>query len=142
MAKRGQQENLSLFAFTATPKHKTIKVFGRDGDASHKYTMRQAIEEGFIMDVLKNYTTYATYYRLVKSTEDDPEVERKKAAKALARYMRLHPHNIAQKTEVMIEHFNAVTRFKIGGYAKAMVLTGSRLARGFLWNGTGRQGRG
>ena len=127
MAKRGQQENLSLFAFTATPKHKTIKVFGRDGDASHKYTMRQAIEEGFIMDVLKNYTTYATYYRLVKSTEDDPEVERKKAAKALARYMRLHPHNIAQKTEVMIEHFNAVTRFKIGGYAKAMVLTGSRL---------------
>ncbi|QDT24811.1 Type-1 restriction enzyme R protein [Gimesia panareensis] len=127
MAKRGQLENLSLFAFTATPKHKTIKMFGRDGEASHKYTMRQAIEEGFIMDVLKNYTTYATYYRLVKSCEDDPEVERKKAAKALARFMRLHPHNIAQKTEVMVEHFNAVTRHKIGGRAKAMVLTGSRL---------------
>jgi len=127
MAKRGKQANLSLFAFTATPKHKTIKVFGRDGEAFDKYTMRQAIEEGFILDVLKNYTTYSTYYKLVKACQEDPEVERKKAAKALARFMRLHPHNIAQKTQVMVEHFNAVTRHKIGGRAKAMVITGSRL---------------
>lgn len=127
MAKRGRQANLSLFAFTATPKHKTLAVFGRDGEPFHRYTMRQAIEEGFIMDVLKSYTSYAAYYKLIKACEDDPNVERKKAAKALARFMRLHPHNIAQKTEVMIEHFNAMTRHKIGGKAKAMVVTGSRL---------------
>ena len=127
MAKRGRQANLSFFAFTATPKYKTFAVFGRGGDPSHKYTMRQAIEEGFILDVLKNYTTYATYFGLLKACEDDPNVERKKAARALARFMRLHPHNIAQKTEVMVEHFQAVTRHKIGGRAKAMVVTGSRL---------------
>jgi type I restriction enzyme R subunit len=127
MAKRGRQANLSFFAFTATPKHKTLAVFGREGEPIHRYTMRQAIEEGFILDVLKHYTTYATYYRLLKACEDDPNVERKKAAKALARFMRLHPHNIAQKTEVMVEHFQAVTRHKIGGRAKAMVVTGSRL---------------
>jgi len=127
MAQRGRQANLSLFAFTATPKHKTLAVFGKNGEPFHRYTMRQAIEEGFIMDVLKSYTTYATYYRLIKSCEDDPNVERKKAARALARFMRLHPHNIAQKTEVMIEHFNSMTRHRIGGRAKAMVVTGSRL---------------
>ena len=127
IAKRGRQANLSFFAFTATPKHKTFAVFGRDGKPAHRYTMRQAIEEGFILDVLKNYTTYATYYRLLKACDDDPNVERKKAARALARFLRLHPHNIAQKTEVMVEHFNAVTRHKIGGRAKAMVVTGSRL---------------
>jgi len=127
MAKRGQQANLSFFAFTATPKHKTFAVFGRDGQPAHRYTMRQAIEEAFILDVLKYYTTYATYFKLLKACEDDPNVERKKAAKALARFMKLHPHNIAQKTEVMVEHFNAVTRHKIGGRAKAMVVTGSRL---------------
>jgi len=127
MAKRGQQANLSFFAFTATPKHKTLAVFGRNGEPFHRYTMRQAIEEGFIMDVLRHYTTYAAYFRLLKATADDPHVERKKAAKALARFMRLHPHNIAQKTEVMVEHFNAVTRHKIGGRAKAMLVTGSRL---------------
>jgi type I restriction enzyme R subunit len=127
MAKRGRQANLSFFAFTATPKHKTLAVFGRNGEPTHRYTMRQAIEEGFILDVLKNYTTYATYFRLLKAREDDPNVERKKAAKALARFMRLHPHNIAQKTEVMVEHFQTSTRHKIGGRAKAMVITGSRL---------------
>ena len=127
MAKLGRQANLSFFAFTATPKHKTFAVFGRNGTPFHRYTMRQAIEEGFIMDVLKNYTTYAAYFRLLKSCEDDPNVERKKAAKALARFMRLHPHNIAQKTQVMVEHFNRATRHKIGGRAKAMVVTGSRL---------------
>lgn len=127
MAKRGKQSNISFFAFTATPKHKTLKTFGTNNEPFHKYTMRQAIEEGFIMDVLLNYTTYATYYKLIKASEEDPQVERKKAAKALARFLKLHPHNIAQKTEIMIEHFNMATRHKIGGHAKAMVVTGSRL---------------
>ena len=127
MAKRGKQTNLSFFAFTATPKHKTLAVFGRDGRPAHRYTMRQAIEEEFILDVLKHYTTYGTYFKLLKACEDDPNVERKKAALALARFMKLHPHNIAQKTQIMVEHFQAVTRHKIGGRAKAMVVTGSRL---------------
>lgn len=127
MAKRGQQKNISFFAFTATPKHKTIKLFSTNGEALDKYTMRQAIEEGFILDVLENYTSYKTFYKLIKASEDDPKVERKKAAKALGRFMRLHPHNIAQKTEIMIEHFYQSTRHKIGGKAKAMVVTGSRL---------------
>lgn len=126
MAKRGRQSNLSFFAFTATPKHKTLAVFGRDGLPTHRYTMRQAIEEEFILDVLKHYTTYATYFKLLRASEDDPHVERKKAAKALARFMKTHPVNVSQKTQVMVEHFNAVTRHKIGGRAKAMVVTGSR----------------
>ena len=127
MAKRGKQKNISFFAFTATPKHKTIKLFATNGEPLHKYTMRQAIEEGFILDVLKNYTSYATFYKLIKASEDDPKVERKKAAKALGRFMRLHPYNIAQKTEIMVEHFYQSTQHKIGGKAKAMVVTGSRL---------------
>ena len=127
MAKRGRQQHISFFAFTATPKHKTLAIFGRNGVPFHRYTMRQAIEEGFIMNVLANYVTYKTYYRLIKKAEEDPNVERKKAAKALARFMRLHPHNIGQKTEVMVEHFYQHTRHKIGGHAKAMVITGSRL---------------
>lgn len=132
MARRGKQPNISFFAFTATPKYKTLEVFGKPGiDGKpvpfHLYSMRQAIEEGFILDVLKNYTTYKTYYRLIKSIEDDPDVDKKKAAKALARFMSLHPHNIAQKTEVMVEHFHTFTRHKIGGKAKAMVVTSSRL---------------
>ncbi|MEK0086159.1 type I restriction endonuclease [Geminicoccaceae bacterium SYSU G07066] len=127
MAKRGHQPNISFFAFTATPKHKTLAIFGRNGEPFHRYTMRQAIEEGFIEDVLRNYVTYKTYYKLIKKAQDDPNVERKKAAKALARFMRLHPHNIGQKTEVMVEHFQHFTRHKIGGHAKAMVVTGLRL---------------
>ena len=127
MAERARQGNLSFFAFTATPKHKTLAVFGKEEGHTHQYSMRQAIEEGFIMDVLKSYTTYKVYYRLLKAIQDDPNVERKKAARALARFMRLHPHNIAQKTEVMVEHFNTFTKHKIGGRAKAMVVTGSRL---------------
>jgi len=127
MAKRGRQSNLSFFAFTATPKHRTLAVFGRDGQPAHRYTMRQAIEEEFILDVLKHYTSYAAYFKLLKACDADPNVERKKAAQALARFMKLHPHNIAQKTEVMVEHFQAATRHKIGGRAKAMVVTGSRL---------------
>ncbi|MDY6912748.1 MAG: type I restriction endonuclease subunit R, partial [Chloroflexota bacterium] len=132
MASRGKQPNISFFAFTATPKYKTLEIFGNPGPDGkpapfHLYSMRQAIEEGFILDVLQNYTTYKTYYRLIKSIEDDPKVEKKKAAKALARFMSLHPYNIAQKTEVMVEHFRAVTRHKIGRRAKAMVVTSSRL---------------
>ncbi|WP_129677410.1 type I restriction endonuclease subunit R [Candidatus Chloroploca sp. Khr17] len=128
MAKRARQENVSFFAFTATPKHATLAVFGREGKPFHRYTMRQAIDEGFILDVLRHYTTYAVYYSLLKRSPDDQHVERKQAAKALARFTRLHPHNIAQKTEVMVEHFHAFTRHKIGGRAKAMVVTDSRLA--------------
>jgi type I restriction enzyme, R subunit len=127
MAKRGQQPNISFFAFTATPKHKTLAIFGRNGLPFSKYTMRQAIEEGFIMDVLKSYITYQTFYRLLKTCEDDPNVERKKAARALSNYMRLHPYNISQKTEIMVEHFQNYSRHKIRGRAKAMVVTGSRL---------------
>jgi len=132
MAKRGRQPNISFFAFTATPKYKTLEVFGQVGPDGrpvpfHVYSMRQAIEEEFILDVLAHYTTYKAYYGLIKSIEDDPRVERKKAARALARFMSLHPHNIAQKTEVIVEHFRQVTRHKIGGRAKAMVATSSRL---------------
>lgn len=132
MAKRGHQPNISFFAFTATPKYKTLEVFGTPGADGkptpfHLYSMRQAIDEGFILDVLQNYTTYKTYYRLIKSIEDDPQVDKRKAARALARFMSLHPHNIAQKTEVMVEHFRHFTMHKIGGKAKAMVVTSSRL---------------
>ena len=131
MLKRGRQSNISFFAFTATPKYKTKHLFDEPGESGeapfHEYTMRQAIEERFILDVLKNYTTYETYFRIVQSAEDDTNVERKKAARALARFLTLHPHNIAQKTEVMIEHFRASVQHKIGGRAKAMVVTDSRL---------------
>jgi len=132
MQSRGQQPNLSFFAFTATPKGKTLELFGRKGanglpEAFHLYSMRQAIEEGFILDVVKNYTTYATYYRLVKAIEDDPDLPKKKAARALAKFMSLHPHNIEQKTEVMIEHFRQKVKSYLGGRAKAMVVTSSRL---------------
>jgi type I restriction enzyme R subunit len=132
MVKRGHQPNISFFAFTATPKYKTLEVFGTPGadgkpQPFHLYSMRQAIDEGFILDVLQNYTTYKTYYRLIKSIEDDPKVDKRKAGRALARFMSLHPHNIAQKTEVMVEHFRHFTMHKIGGKAKAMVVTSSRL---------------
>lgn len=132
MAKRGRQPNISFFAFTATPKYKTLEVFGVPGPDGkprpfHLYSMRQAIDERFILDVLLHYTTYKTYYRLVKAAADDPDVDKRKAARALARFMSLHPHNIAQKTEVMVEHFRQFTMHKIGGKAKAMVVTPSRL---------------
>jgi type I restriction enzyme, R subunit len=129
---RGPQPNLSFFAFTATPKAKTLEVFGIKGEDGkprpfHLYSMRQAIEEGFILDVLKSYTTYDTYYRLAKVIEDDPELDKRKAVKTIARFVSLHPHNLAQKTEVMVEHFRQITSKKIGGKAKAMVVTSSRL---------------
>jgi len=131
-AARGKQPNLSFFAFTATPKYKTLALFGqKDEDGKpmpfHLYSMRQAIEEGFILDVLQNYTTYKLFFKLSKAIEEDPELNKKKAAKAIGRFVSLHPHNLAQKTEVIIEHFRQVTSKKIGGRAKAMVVTGSRL---------------
>jgi type I restriction enzyme R subunit len=132
MQSRGRQPNLSFFAFTATPKGKTLEVFGRPGpsgqpEAFHTYSMRQAIEERFILDVLQNYTTYATYYKLLKAAEDDPDLPKKKAARALAKFMALHPYNIEQKTEVMVEHFRRSVQHRLGGRAKAMVVTSSRL---------------
>jgi type I restriction enzyme R subunit len=132
MQSRGRQPNLSFFAFTATPKGKTLELFGRPGanslpEAFHLYSMRQAIEEDFILDVVKNYTTYATYYRLVKAIEDDPRLPKKKAARALAKFMSLHPYNLEQKTEVMVEHFRQKVLGHLGGQAKAMVVTSSRL---------------
>ncbi len=132
MLKRPRQANLSYFAFTATPKYKTLAVFNAPDPATgrppfHLYSMRQAIEEGFILDVLAHYTTYRAFYGLIKSIEDDPLVPRRQAATALTRFLSLHPVNIGQKVEVIVEHFRASTRHKIGGRAKAMVVTGSRL---------------
>jgi type I restriction enzyme, R subunit len=132
MLSRGRQPNLSFVAFTATPKAKTLELFGRPGptglpEAFHVYSMRQAIEERFILDVLTNYTTYATYYRLVKAAEDDPTLPKKKATRVLAKFMSLHPHNIEQKTEVMVEHFRRSVKPRLAGRAKAMVVTSSRL---------------
>ena len=131
MLKRGKQPNLSFFAFTATPKYKTKKVFDEPGPSGespfHLYTMRQAIEEKFILDVLKNYITYEAYFRLVQVGDDDPHVERKKAARALARTLTFHEVNLRTKTEVMVEHFRTHVKHKIGGRAKAMVVTDGRL---------------
>ncbi|MCL2435711.1 MAG: DEAD/DEAH box helicase family protein [Lentimicrobiaceae bacterium] len=129
---RGKQSNISFFAFTATPKYKTLQVFG-DKDIEgkpvpfHLYSMRQAIEEGFILDVLQYYTTYELYFKLAKAIEDDPKFHKKKAAKAIGKYVSLHPHNLAQKTEIIIEHFREIVSKKIGGRAKAMLVCGSRL---------------
>lgn len=129
---RGQQPNISFFAFTATPKYKTLQVFGdKDEEGKpkpfHLYSMRQAIEEGFILDVLRNYTSYELYFSLTKAIEDDPKFNKSKAAKAIGKYVSLHPHNLAQKTEVIIEHFREIVSKKIGGKAKAMLVCGSRL---------------
>ena len=132
MQSRGKQPNLSFFAFTATPKSKTLEVFGikdKNGKPQpfHLYSMRQAIEEGFILDVLKNYMTYKTFFKLSKKIEDDPLINKKKAKRAIARFVSLHPHNLAQRIEIMVEHFRQITMKKIGGRAKAMVVTPSRL---------------
>lgn len=130
--RRARQPNLSFFAFTATPKFKTKVLFDEPGPSGtspfHEYSMRQAIEEGFIMDVLQNYTTYKRFFGLIKQVENDPEVPRKKAAKTLNRYLELHPVNIDQVVSVIVEHFRLHVMSEIGGRAKAMVVTGSRLA--------------
>ena len=129
---RARQPNLSFFAFTATPKFKTRALFDEPGLSGaspfHEYTLRQAIEEGFVMDVLQNYTTYKRFFGLIKQVEDDPDVPRRKAAKALTRYLELHPVNIEQVVSVIVEHFRLHVMHELGGRAKAMVVTGSRLA--------------
>lgn len=132
LASHGVHENMSFFAFTATPKEKTLQIFGRpDAEGRyhpyHIYSMRQAIEEGFILDVLKNYMTYKMYYKIAKNIPDDPELNTTAGINAIRNYESLHPHNISQKTAVMLEHFRSVTMHKIGGRAKAMIVTPSRL---------------
>ena len=129
---RGRQPNLSTFAFTATPKPKTLELFGRkrpDGrfEASHLYSMRQAIEEGFILDVLANYTTYKAYWRLLKKIENDPRYDKQKAEYLLKSFVELHPHAIRDKIAICVEHFAAQVAAAIGGRAKAMIVTRSRL---------------
>ena len=131
-AARGRQSNLSFFAFTATPKYRTLAVFGHTDSQGnprpfHLYSMRQAIEEGFILDVLQNYTTYKLYFKLTKAIEEDPRINKKKATQAIGKYIDFHPYNLAQKTHIIIEHFRHVVAAKIGGRAKAMLVTSSRL---------------
>lgn len=132
LATHGVHKNISFFAFTATPKNKTLQIFGDRQEngtyrAFHIYSMRQAIEEGFILDVLQNYTTYQQYYKIAKKIEGDPEYDKVKGARAVSRFESLHPHNIAQKTAIIIEHFRDITKKKINGKAKAMIVTASRL---------------
>lgn len=132
LAAQGPQKNLSFFAFTATPKGKTLQMFGQEDELHqfhpfHVYSMKQAIEEGFILDVLKYYTTYKMYYKVAKSIEDNPELDTAKGTKAIVKFETLHPHNISQKTTIMLNHFMNITRHKMNGKAKAMVVTPSRL---------------
>lgn len=135
---RQPNERISYYAFTATPKAKTLELFGRPADptlpasssnkpeAFHLYSMRQAIEEGFILDVLRNYTTYSTAWKIAHPDGEDDEVDSKKARIKLARWVRLHPYNISQKVQVIVEHFRANIRGLLNGQAKAMVVTSSR----------------
>ncbi|MGH8254651.1 MAG: RNA-binding domain-containing protein [Steroidobacteraceae bacterium] len=132
MQKRGRLPNLSTFAFTATPKPKTLELFGikrADGQFApfHLYSMRQAIEEGFILDVLASYTTYKAYWRLLKKIENDPRYDKRKAEYLLKSFVELHPHAIGEKTKLCIEHFATHVQGEIGGKAKAMIVTRSRL---------------
>jgi type I restriction enzyme R subunit len=132
MEKRGRLPHLSTFAFTATPKPKTLELFGTkraEGqfEPFHPYRMRQAIEEGFILDVLANYATYKAYWRLLKKVEDDPRYDKKKAEYLLKSFVELHPHAIGAKVKICVEHFAAKVQGEIGGKAKAMIVTRSRL---------------
>lgn len=132
MEKRGRLSNASTFAFTATPKPKTLELFGSkrpDGKFApfHLYSMRQAIEEGFILDVLANYATYKAYWRLLKKVEDDPRYDKKKAQYLLKSFVELHPHAIGEKVKICVAHFAAKVQGEIGGKAKAMIVTRSRL---------------
>ncbi|TQO18509.1 type I restriction enzyme R subunit [Rhodoglobus vestalii] len=145
MEEKAETKNISFFAYTATPKGKTLELFGRRGDdglphAFHVYTMQQAIEEKFILDVLKNYTPYMLAFKLAHNGREyddttpvsaiaaaDPLVDRTEASKELMRWVRLHPHNIAQKVAIVVEHFRDNVAWRLNGQAKAMVVTGSRL---------------
>lgn len=129
----GKHKNLSFFAFTATPKNKTLEMFGteyQDGSFHpfHIYSMRQAIEEEFIFDVLANYTTYKTCFKIAKNTPDNPEVPTSKAVKTIRRFKELHPYNLQQKAMIIVETFRDITKRKIKGRGKMMVVTASRLA--------------
>ena len=130
--KRGNLPHLSYFAFTATPKAKTLELFGtQQPDGTYVpfslYSMRQAIEEGFILDVLANYTTYKTYYRLLKTVAQDPHYDRSKASSLLRNFVELHDHTIKQKVVIIVEHFKDHVAHQIDGKAKAMIVTRSRL---------------
>lgn len=132
MTSRKMLSNASYFAFTATPKNKTLEIFGEaytEGETVkrrpfHVYTMKQAIQEGFILDVLQNYTPVDSYYRLIKSVENDPEFDTKLARKKLRRYVESHNYAIRQKAEIMVDHFHdeVIARHKIDGKARAMVV--------------------
>lgn len=131
LEKARNTNNLSFFAFTATPKNKTLEMFGYKDKYGqywpyHSYSMEQAIEEGFILDVLENYITYPTYFKLVKTVEDDPEFDSTKSKKVLKRFVDKHPHSIHVKTGIMLDHFRNSTIHKIKNQAKAMVVTSSR----------------
>ncbi|MFI8444354.1 type I restriction endonuclease subunit R [Streptomyces rochei] len=131
---RSHAANLSYFAFTATPKSKTLELFGTEGVENgktvyrpfHTYSMRQAIEEGFILDPLRNYVTYNTYWKLANLNHDEKEVDPSKANSLLARFALMHEHTVSQHAQVIVEHFVAHTRGRLGGRAKAMVVTASR----------------
>jgi len=125
-------DNISFYAFTATPKNKTLEMFGTMDEREeyhpyHVYTMKQAIEEGFILDVLDHYITYPTYFKLIKKIEDDPEFEEKNAKRLLRNFVEKHPYTIKLKTQIMLDHFMNSSKNKIKGKARAMVVTKSRL---------------
>ena len=133
MLAHGKHKNLSFFAFTATPKEQTLEMFGTEHEDGsfhpfHIYSMKQAIEEGFIMDVLQNYMTYNTCFKIAKTIPDNPEVPASRAAKVIRRFEELHPYNIAQKAQIIVETFLSTTSKAIGGKGKMMVVTASRLA--------------
>jgi type I restriction enzyme R subunit len=132
METRGRLQNLSMFAFTATPKPKTLEIFGTKRENGSfapysLYSMRQAIEEGFILDVLENYTTYEAYWKLLKTIKDDPRYDRQKASYLMKQFVELHPHAINEKLKIIVEHFASQVQERIGGKAKAMIATRSRL---------------
>ena len=131
ISRNGKQANVSIFAFTATPKATTLQLFGRvnpkgQRQAFHIYSMKQAIEEGFILDVLQNFTEYATFYQINKEIEDDPRCQTADAKRQIARFVELHETNIGQRIEVIVEHFRTTVMQELGGSAKAMVITASR----------------
>ncbi|MDE6058839.1 MAG: DEAD/DEAH box helicase family protein [Clostridia bacterium] len=131
ISRNGKQLNVSIFAFTATPKPTTLQLFGKvnekgQREAFHIYSMKQAIEEGFILDVLQNFTEYKTFYQINKEIEEDPRCKTVEAKRQIARFVELHETNIAQRIEVIIEHFRTTVMDELGGMAKAMVITQSR----------------
>lgn len=133
IAKKGKQSNVSMFAFTATPKPTTLQLFGKvnkkgQREAFHIYSMKQAIEEGFILDVLQNYINYETYYKINKEIAEDPRCKTNDAKRQIARFIELHEVNIAQRIEIIVEHFRTIVMDELGGKAKAMVVTPSREA--------------